>query len=36
MNNNEDNKRFILPSSRTNIGRASLAYQGIKLEKRNP
>ena len=31
MNKNEDNNRFILPSSRTNIGRASLAYQGINL-----
>ena len=31
INNNEDNNRFILPSFRTNIGRASLAYQGIKL-----
>ena len=31
MNKNEDNNRFILPSFRTNIGRASLAYQGIKL-----
>ena len=34
MNNNEDNNRFILPSSRANIGRASLAYQGIKLWKK--
>ena len=31
INNNEGNKSFILPSFRTNIGRASLADQGIKL-----
>ena len=31
INNNEVNNRFISPSFRTNIGRASLAYQGIKL-----
>ena len=31
INNNEENNRFILPSVRTNIGRASLAYQEIKL-----
>ena len=31
INNKKDNNRFILPSFRTNIGRASLAYQGIKL-----
>ena len=36
INNNEDNNRFILPSFRTNIGRASLAYQGIKLWNRHP
>ena len=29
--NNEGNNRFILPSLRSNIGRASLAYQRIKL-----
>ena len=27
INNNEDSNRFILPSFRTNTGRASLAYQ---------
>ena len=31
ISNNQDNNRFILPSFRTNTGRASLAYQGIKL-----
>ena len=31
VNNNEDSNRFILPSFRTNFGRASIAYQGIKL-----
>ena len=31
INNKEGNNMFILPSFRTNIGRASLAYQGIKL-----
>ena len=31
ISNNEGNNRFILPSFRTNIDRASLAYQGIKL-----
>ena len=36
INNNEDNNRFILPSFRINIGRALFAYQGIKLEQRNP
>ena len=29
--NNKGNNRFILASFRTNIGRASLAYQGMKL-----
>ena len=32
INNNEGNNRFIFPSYRTNIGRASLPYQGIKSE----
>ena len=31
INNNECSSRFILSSVRTNIGRASLASQGIKL-----
>ena len=31
INDNEDNNRFVLPSFRTNTGRVSLAYQGIKL-----
>ena len=31
INNNKGNNRFILRSFRTIIGRASLAYQGIKL-----
>ena len=31
INNNEGNNRFILPSFRSNIGKASLAYHGIKL-----
>ena len=31
INNNNDKNSFILPSFRTNIARASLAYQGIKL-----
>ena len=31
INNNENNNGFILPSFRFNIGRDSLAYQGIKL-----
>ena len=31
INNKKGNNRFILPSFRTNIGRASLAYKGIKL-----
>ena len=31
INNNKDNTRFILASFRTNIGRAPLSYQGIKL-----
>ena len=31
INSKESNNRLILPSFRTNIGRASLAYQGIKL-----
>ena len=34
INKNEGNNRFILPSFRTNIGRASLAYQGIKLQNK--
>ena len=31
INNNEGSNRFILPSFRTNIGKASHAYQEIKL-----
>ena len=31
INNNEGNNRFILLSFRTNIARASLAYQGTKM-----
>ena len=30
-NSNDDNNRFIFPSFRTNVGRASLTYQGMKL-----
>ena len=31
INNNESNNSFVLPPFRTNYGRASIAYQGIKL-----
>ena len=31
INNKEIENRFLLPSFKTNIGRASLAYQGKKL-----
>ena len=34
INNIEDNNGFILSSFRTNIGRSSLAYQGIKLRNK--